>query len=349
LIKTDLWENAVYLYALSLLKGVGPQTLLRITRSYPSAEALTQASLEELHQSFDRKLAEYLHQTLENHWPSAVNTAREVIQKHVDKGVIPLPITSEKYPPLLKPISDAPVILYAKGDISILQQTDAVAVVGTREPTEQGVKIAHRIARECASRGYVIVSGLAKGIDTAGHKGALDAGGKTIAVFGTALDKIYPAENKELAEKISKEAGVLVSELPFGQQGFKTAFVQRDRIQSGLSLCVIPVQTGCEGGTMHTVKFARAQNRLVVCPRPAEAEKKAVQYEGIWWLIREGKVPSFNADNEQHYAALIEKLRKVQARLLPAPEEIRGESENAMAVDPKPPARSLWDVEVENS
>jgi DNA processing protein len=349
LIKMDLEENAVYLYALGLLKGVGLQTLLRIIRSYPSSEALTRASLEELHHSLDRKLAEYLHQNLENQWPDAVNTAREAIQRHIDKGVTPIPVTSEKYPPLLKLIPDAPAILYAKGDISVLQQSLSVAVVGTREPTQQGMKVAHRIARECASRGYVIISGLAKGIDTAGHTGALDAGGKTIAVFGTALDKIYPAENKELAERISKEAGVVVSELPFGQRGFKTAFVQRDRIQSGLSLCVIPVQTGCNGGTMHTVKFARAQKRLVVCPRPVEAEKTAVQYEGIWFLIREGKVRSFSADNEQHYTTLEETLRKVQAHLLPPSKEIREEREKAVAVDPKPRSRNLWDAEVESS
>src|SRR5438445_13696751 len=114
----DLEENAVYLYALGLLKGVGSQTLLRITRSYPSSEALTRASLEELHHSLDHKLADYLHQNLENQWPDAVNTAREAIHRHIDKGVIPIPITSENYPTLLKLISDARAILHAKGDMS---------------------------------------------------------------------------------------------------------------------------------------------------------------------------------------------------------------------------------------
>ncbi len=178
-----------------------------------------------------------------------------------------------------------------------LSAGDSVAVVGTREPTERGLEVASRVARYFAEHGYTIIGGLAKGIDTAAHAAALEAGGRTIAVLGTPLDKVYPAENKGLAQRIVSQSGALVSELAFGQRSYKGGFVRRDRIQSGLSLGVIAVQTRADGGTMHTVAFAGRQKRLVLCPQPLASEADAPQYEGIWQILRSGTGHGFQADD----------------------------------------------------
>jgi len=123
----------------------------------------------------------------------------------------------------------------------------------------------------------------------------LDARAITITVFNTPLDKIYPAENKDLAHQILDKGGAWLSELPLKKKGHRSSFVQRDRIQSGLCVAVIPVQTGVEGGTMHTVSFAERQERLLFCPRPLDAESNAKQYEGINQLIVTGRAKAFQA------------------------------------------------------
>lgn len=183
--------------------------------------------------------------------------------------------------------------------MSILSNSDTIAVVGTRAPTQIGMERARKIAYNMAKSGYVIVSGLAKGIDTAAHLGALEANGSTIAVLGTPLDKIYPAENESLAHRIETESGVLISEYPLGPVISRGAFVQRDRVQSGLSTAVFAIQTDVEGGTMHTVRYAQKYNRLIFCPELSEAEVGAKQNAGIVQLIRSSKARTFSDDNYQ--------------------------------------------------
>jgi DNA processing protein len=166
---------------------------------------------------------------------------------------------------------------------------NAVAVVGTRNPTKTGQRTAFEVSQYLASQGYSIVSGLALGIDTAAHEGALAAMGVTVAVFATPLDKVYPAKNRSLADYVEESGGALVSEWPIGRGTSRQAFVFRDRIQSGLSIAVIPVQTDIEGGTMHTVKYAEKQGRLLLCPRPIPEEADMSQYAGIIHLVQTGR------------------------------------------------------------
>jgi len=288
----ELEKDVLYLYALSLLKGFGAQTVLRIAKVLPTLSNMTQFSCDDLQEllgpSLGKELFQNIHQKSQE-WKQTLERAEKDLAQHVEQDIFPLAITSGLYPPLLKLIPDPPPILYTKGNIALLYATNAVAIVGTREPTPGGLFVAHHLASQLAQHDYTIVSGLAKGIDKAAHEGALEAKGKTIAVFGTSLDTVYPAQHRSLAACILAESGVLVSELALGQRGFRTAFVRRDRIQSGLSLAILPIQTRNDGGTMHTVHFARAQNRLVVCPKPLPTEAHALQYEGIRTLISEGK------------------------------------------------------------
>jgi len=305
--------SATYLYALSQIRGIGRKSVIRIATRFPDAEALINAPKQEIEKNLDKKLSKILLSSLQNEWPMIWDRANRTIARHLDAGITPIPITESGYPPLLKLIPDPPTILYVKGVVSSINNTDAVAIVGTREPTELGRQVAYKIAKRFAKYGFVIVSGLAKGIDTSAHRGALDAGGLTVAVLGTALDKIYPAENKPLADEISENSGALVSELELGKGSNKRAFVERDRLQSGLSLGVIPVQTGVRGGTMHTARFAGEQGRLLFCPKPPDNERYAAKYTGVLQIISSGRAKEFNADD---YKEVIGEMKKHKVRLL---------------------------------
>jgi DNA processing protein len=309
-------EQAIYLFALGLLTGIGPQNVLAIARAFPQLQTIPQLSPAELKEHLGHTLAQKLRKGLTEQWKSVFPTAERAIDQHLAKNILPLPLTSDEYPVLLKQIEDPPTILYIKGDLSVLKSTSTVAVMGTREPTTHGVRTAQEIAALYAQRGYVIVSGLARGIDTAAHQSTIAAHGKTIAVLPTPLDKVYPSENGKLAEEIAEKAGTQVSELPLGTVSSEEAFVQRDRLQSGLSLAVIPVQTTFDGGTMYTIRFALAHQRLLFCPEPAKEEERDPQYEGIWWLIKQKKADCFRLDQPETYEPLFAKLDGIRRALL---------------------------------
>jgi DNA processing protein len=343
-METSVTEDIVYLATLNRLKGIGPQSVLRIIEIFPTANTLHQASSLEWEEKLGQKLAHTLSQSID-HWVDTWSTVQESLQRYIEKKVIPIPITSEAYPPLLRLIIDPPIILYAKGNIELLKHPQTIAIIGTREPTQQGVQVAHYLARQWVHYNYVIVSGLAKGIDTAAHEGTLDAKGKTIAVLGTPLDKIYPAENKGLAEQILDAGGLLLSEMLLGQSSFKTAFVRRDRIQSGLSLCVFPVQTRLDGGTMHTIHFAKEQKRYVFCPRPAVAEEQAKQYEGIWFLIREKHVPCFTIDRDRNYEIFQQTFQTLLGHLLGEKAlSVKADDRTTRLAGVQGKPASLWDM-----
>lgn len=164
------------------------------------------------------------------------------------------------YPALLAEISDPPVGLYRKGSYAF--GSPAVAIVGSRRATPYGQSVARRLGSELAERGYCVVSGLARGIDTAAHEGALAAGGRTAAVLGTGLDIIHPPENLGLYRRIA-EQGAILSELPFGRSADRDSFARRSRLLSGVCEAVVVVESDPYGGAMATAKFAGEQGRLL--------------------------------------------------------------------------------------
>ena len=186
---------------------------------------------------------------------------------HLDADITPIGFGDADYSALLKAIHDPPPVLYAQGDLALLNGQLSVAIIGTRNPIPKAAEAARRIAAAFAQRGACVVSGLAVGVDAAAHQGALDGSGPTIAVLANPLDTVHPPSNRPLAKSILEGGGLLISEMALSQPSFKGAFVRRDRIQSGLSAAVIPVQTKDDGGTMHTVHFAIAQSRSVLWPR----------------------------------------------------------------------------------
>jgi len=174
-----------------------------------------------------------------------------------------LKIEDKNYPKLLKKISNPPKILYCKGNL--LKNEKCLAIVGTRRCSDYGREIAFSIARDLARTGITIVSGMARGIDSFGHLGALEGKGRTIAVLGTGLDEesIYPKENLKLARKISENNGCLISEHPPGTRGMKQNFPKRNRLISGMSLGVLVVEAKLKSGALITANLAQKQGRKV--------------------------------------------------------------------------------------
>lgn len=172
-------------------------------------------------------------------------------------------LEDKNYPALLKKIFNPPKILHIRGEI--LRNEKYFAIVGTRRCSEYGEDIAFSIARDLSKAGLTIVSGMAKGIDTAAHKGALDANGRTMAILGTGIDEqtIYPRENLKLSQKILENKGCLISEYPAETRGTKFTFPERNRIISGLSLGVLVVEANFGSGALITANYAKEQNKKV--------------------------------------------------------------------------------------
>jgi len=187
------------------------------------------------------------------------------------------------YPDLLKKIPNPPPVLCKKGSMDLVPDK-SVAIVGTRTPTAQGILTAVKISSEFASAGFTIVSGLAKGIDTAAHFGALEANGTTIGVLGCPLWTVYPKENRYLAKRIC-DNGMLLSEHPFPAKPTSANLISRNRIISGLSICVIVIETDVDGGAIRTVQFAQKQGRKCYV---YNWQKEHSMNSGNRWLIANG-------------------------------------------------------------
>ena len=187
------------------------------------------------------------------------------------------------YPANLLEISDAPILLYYQGDVALLDKQQ-LALVGSRNPTPAGYETAFELAAESARLGFVISSGMAMGIDSAAHRGALSAKGMTIAVAGTGLDNIYPSKNKDLAEEI-RQQGLLISEFPLGTKPLGRNFPLRNRIISGLSRGVIVVEAALKSGSLITAKQALDQSRDVFAV-PGSIHNPTSR--GCHWLLRQG-------------------------------------------------------------
>ncbi len=206
------------------------------------------------------------------------------IERLARSGVEALTWHDDDYPRRLKEIADAPPVLFCRGTLRPDDET-AVAVVGTRRPTDYGRRVTADLCKELAARDVTVVSGLALGIDARAHQAALDAGGRTIAVLGNGLDTVYPRENGRLAERIVEEGGALVSEFPLGTRPEASHFPRRNRIISGMTLGTLVTEASETSGTRWTVYHALEQNREVFCV-PGSVYSEASRLTNR--LIREG-------------------------------------------------------------
>lgn len=249
--------NSLLWLALALTPALGPARSQRLVEHFGSVHAVFQASLTELEGAGLPAAAAQAIAT-----GVSTKAAEEEAQRAHAAGAALLTLDHPGYPPLLRQIYDPPLVLYVRGDASVLTRP-ALAMVGTRHPTPYGLGMAERLGADLAARGLVIASGLARGIDSASHRGAVNAQGCSVAVFGTGVDIIYPRENTRLAENILALGGALISEFALGTAPTPQNFPIRNRIISGLSLGVLVVEAGEYSGTRITARCALEQNREV--------------------------------------------------------------------------------------
>ena len=221
-------------------------------------------------------------------------------------------LDDERYPPLLRAIHDPPALLYVRGDPDYLHQPQ-LAMVGSRNPTAGGRDKALDFASELSRQGMTITSGMASGIDSCAHLGALNAGGFTVAVTGTGLDRVYPASSRQLAARI-RQQGVLVSEFLPGTGAKRSHFPSRNRIISGLSLGVLVIEAGLNSGTLITARMAGEQGRDVFA-LPGSIHNP--MSKGCHRLIRDG-------------ARLVENVLQIMEELVPLAGQLAGELKNQM-------------------
>jgi DNA processing protein len=243
--------------ALALTPRMGPTRTARAVRTLGAAERLFSASLTELEGAgLPPESAQFCFDG------RARAAAVEEAARTAEQQACFLTREDEAYPNRLLEIYDPPPVLWLRGDPSLLSRV-GVAVVGTRQPTPYGAGMAEVLSRDLARRGMVILSGMARGVDTYAHKGALEAGGATIAIWGTGIDVIYPKENKRLAEQIVAQAGTIVSEFPLGTFPAPQNFPIRNRTLSGIAVGVLVVEGGEYSGTRITARCALEQGRDV--------------------------------------------------------------------------------------
>ena len=243
--------------AISLTPGLGPTKARKLVEQFGSAEAVLHASLTELESTGIQVISA---QSLAT--GKSAELAREEMAQAAAADVTMVSLDDPFYPPRLKEIYDPPPILRVRGNPGVLTQP-GIAMVGTRHPTPYGSGMAERLACDLAAQGLVIISGMARGVDTASHRGAISAKGKTIAVFGTGVDVIYPKENSRLSEQILALGGALLSEFPLGTFAAPQNFPIRNRIISGMSVGVLVVEAAEYSGTRITARCALEQNRDV--------------------------------------------------------------------------------------
>jgi len=188
--------------------------------------------------------------------------AEDELNRTLENGGRILSPSDEGYPERLREIYGPPAVLWTRGSVELLSRP-GIAVVGTRHPSTYGSGIAEMLARDLAARNLVILSGMARGVDTSAHKGALAAKGRTVAVWGTGIDVIYPKENKRLAEQIVEGGGTIVSEYPLGTFPAPQNFPVRNRILSGMSIGVLVIKAAEHSGTRITARLAMEQNREI--------------------------------------------------------------------------------------
>ncbi|MEZ6131958.1 MAG: DNA-processing protein DprA [Planctomycetaceae bacterium] len=262
-----------------LMPGVGPRLQAALLERFGTPECVLQQNVESL------LSVDGIGRQIANRMVSPIHAAAatEMLQRCQSLGVTLLQKGRAPYPTGLQQVADSPLLLFCRGDI---QPTDelAVAIVGSRRCTAYGRRTAQRLAGSLARAGFTIVSGLARGIDAAAHRGALEAGGRTLAVMATGVKTIYPPEHAELAVEITKQ-GALVSEFPLDTQPRPGLFPQRNRIISGLSLGVIVVEANRSSGALYTARHAFEQGREVFA-LPGQIDSLAS--EGCHDLIRDG-------------------------------------------------------------
>ena len=301
---------------LTFLKGIGPKKILSIGTTINDRE-LHVDSYEDLHEVMKGMKDKKIQNVSLDDLNAAYRDARKTIEYSESKGIGLLGYYDEEFPQNLRNTIneegklDPPLLLWYRGDLSVLSTT-GLAVIGTREPTKVGAAGGEYLAGEFAKRGLNIISGLAIGCDTCGHKGALKVGGKTTAILANGLDhdSIYPEENQDLAEEIVNSGGLLLSEYRIGTTVNRYNLVARDRLQAGLASATLVIQTGVKGGTMHAANATLMANKyLFVMQFKDEVTNNHEKCLGNAYLIKKGAKYIKGSDNIDSISENIKKTK----------------------------------------
>ncbi|MFO0918509.1 MAG: DNA-processing protein DprA [Planctomycetaceae bacterium] len=339
-------ERLIESLRLNLIPGIGPRLTQLLLDRFGSPAAILSASLAELQQvqGIGSKLAMSI----------ATRGSREEAlaewQRCQSAGVRLLLQGDGSYSPALDRIPDPPSLLYCQGELKPGDEL-AVAIVGSRRCTPYGEQQAERIAAGLANAGITVVSGLARGIDGAAHRGALRAGGRTIAVCATGLSSIYPPEHADLAREISQQ-GALLTESPMLQAPVPGLFPQRNRIISGLSLGVVVIEASRKSGALHTARHAMEQNRdLFAIPGRVDSEAS----HGCLDLIRDGATLIRNVDDVlQALGPMTTPVRTAAQEIVHHPRELQLSDQeravlNAVSAEPLSIDQVLRSLDLESS
>jgi DNA processing protein len=287
-------QNLIPWLTLKSVPGVGSLLFKRLVQQFDSPSQVLAASPGELTrvEGVSRRLALAIARS------RPTGQIRRELEFAIDRGHRIVPLTGDEYPALLREIPDPPPFLYVRGRLPATRRS--ISIVGSRNATRYGINMARRLGRDLSGLGWNVVSGMALGIDTAAHEGALAGGGPTIAVLGSGLERIYPRQNMRLAHQIA-ENGALISELPLTAEPDPYHFPARNRIISGMSLGTLVVEAARQSGSLITARLAAEQNREVFAvPGSVQSFKSS----GTHLLIKQG-------------AKLVEQTRDIIEELSP--------------------------------
>ena len=308
-----LSDETKSLIHLNLMQGVGSKTIQLLVEAFGSAEAALQATSEtqqsKLWEFGSSAPAGLIHKLL--YYP--LQRELELIERH-GCGIITL--YDETYPPLLKEINNPPILLYVKGELHAADNK-SIALVGSRQSTAEGRRLSHKLSYALAKHGITVVSGLARGIDESAHRGALEAGGRTLAVIGRGLGDVYPQENRKLAAQIVK-SGALLSEFPMAMEVRRQNFPQRNRIISGLTRGTVIGEAPNGSGALITARHAREQERDVFA-LPGMPLSGGIG-RGTQTLINSGQATFVNEAEDLLKLFLATRLRRKPAQLPESPQ-----------------------------
>jgi len=238
---------------------------------------------------------------------AAVSAAKSAIQEWEERGVIVIPITSAQYPKRFLELDASPSLLFCRGNIGLLNASKTAAVIGTRNNTSEGKRIAEIVAKGLIKEDYIVVSGLALGIDAIAHWACIEQQASAIAIVVDVV-KITPVTNEGLADKILAHAGLLLAENPPNIAVRPTSFIKRDRLQAALSDAIFPIETSIDGGTMHAVNAAKKLNKLIFIPSPKLSNYPNTNIKQLGGIMALSADPSVNTFDVSNFSELIPKL-----------------------------------------
>ena len=321
--------------SLNMTPGVGPRVATNLLERFGSPSAVFHARRHELESM--RLKPETIESIIKNEF---AERAEGELDRVKNLGGDILILDDGSYPNLLREIADPPITLYVRGDWQACLDPPCVGVIGSRQCSTYGENASEMLSRDLASRGITIVSGLARGIDSAAHRGALQAKGRTVAVMGTGIDGVYPKENTRLVREILDGGGCLVSQFPLGTPPLKDNFPYRNRIISGLSLGVLIVEASERSGSLITARLAAEQNREVMA---VPGNITSSNSYGTNYLIKAG------AKLVQQWQDIVAELpSEIAARILPPKIEERkngnGHQQELIPADLTDNERKIWSL-----